>query len=137
MERGDGDGGRRRLRIGGQQVVGARSRNDTKIPNLFPVGDDGGGRTDGRTAAQFIHPPPPLAATATRTRAWPAPACLGGAQKPRDNGDDLALESREKGDKVKPIQRHFTPPCEILTQNEARHGRQLSPVQINLSLSGL
>ena len=51
---------------------------------------------------------------------------LGGAQKPRDNGDDLALEPRERGDKVKPIQRHFTPPCEILTRNEAR---QLSPHQ--------
>ena len=51
---------------------------------------------------------------------------LEGAQKPRDNGDDLALESREKGDKVKPIQRHCTPPCETLTRNEAR---QLSPDQ--------
>ena len=60
--------------------------------------------TDGRTTgAQFIHPPrPPLAHSSM------APRSEEGAQKPRDNGDDLALDGitrKERGgDNVEPIQ---------------------------------
>ena len=77
-----------------------RSRNDTKIPNLFPVGDDGERRTEPNSSILLV--------LLWRTRAWRLARRKVRKSHATMATDDLALDGiarKERGgDNVEPIQ---------------------------------
>ena len=106
-----------------------RSRNDTKIPNLFPVGDDdGAARQEPNSSILLV--------LLWRTRAWR----LARRKVRKSHATTTTIwrwmESREKKGaarrcgNIKPIQGLLRLLARFSRENEAR---QLSPEQINLS----